>query len=78
MALHQQYGIDKEFLMEQRLRTIIRITDGGRIVIPAEVRERLGMEIGTRVILNVEDDHATLMTAKTARRKARERVLSRI
>jgi len=60
--------------MEPPLRTTIRIADGGRIVIPAAVRKRLGIEIGTRVILNVEDEHATVMTAKTTRRKACERV----
>jgi AbrB family looped-hinge helix DNA binding protein len=60
--------------MEQLLRTTIRVADGGRIVIPAEVRERLGMEVGADLILTVEKDHATLMNAKAARRKARERV----
>ena len=56
------------------LRATLRVADGGRIVIPAEVRERLGLEVGTDVVLTVEDDHATLMKAKAARAMARERV----
>ena len=60
--------------MERALRTILRVTDGGRIVIPAGVRERLGMEVGADLVLTVEDDHATLMNAKAARRMARDRV----
>jgi len=64
----------KEFAMSQELRTTLRVADGGRIVIPADVRERLDMEVGTDLVMIVEDDHATLMNAKAARRKARERV----
>ena len=60
--------------MEQARATILRVADGGRIVIPAEVRQRLGMEVGTDIVLTVQDDHATLMNARAARRKARERV----
>jgi AbrB family looped-hinge helix DNA binding protein len=58
----------------QAHRTILRVADGGRIVIPAEVRSRLGMEVGAELVLTVEADHATLMNAKAARRKAREKV----
>jgi AbrB family looped-hinge helix DNA binding protein len=60
--------------MESGRCTTLRVTDGGRIVIPAEVRAHLGMEVGTELVLTVEDDHATLMNAKAARRKACERV----
>jgi AbrB family looped-hinge helix DNA binding protein len=60
--------------MASELRTTLRVADGGRIVIPAEVRERLGMEVGADLVLTVADDHAILMNAKSARRKARERV----
>jgi AbrB family looped-hinge helix DNA binding protein len=60
--------------MVRLLRTTLRVTDGGRIVIPAEVRERLGMEVGADLVLTVEEDHATLMNVKSARRKAREKV----
>ena len=60
--------------MESPLRATLRVAGGGRIVIPAEVRERLGMQVGADLVLTVEHDHATLMNAKAARRKARESV----
>ncbi len=60
--------------MKQELRTTLRVADGGRIVIPAEVRERLGLEVGADLVMTVEDDRATLMNAKAARRRARQRV----
>jgi len=60
--------------MKQELRTTLRVAGGGRIVIPAEVRERLGMEVGADLVMTVEDDRATLMNAKAARRRARQRV----
>jgi len=60
--------------MEQVLRITLRVAEGGRIAIPAEVRERLGMEVGTELVLTLEGDHAKLMNAKAARRKAREKV----
>jgi len=60
--------------MKEGRRTTLRVTEGGRILIPAEVRQRLGMEVGAEVVMTVEDDRATLMNAKAARRRARERV----
>ena len=60
--------------MPRELRTILRIADGGRIVIPAEVRQRLGLAVGAEVVMTVEDDCAMLMNAKAARRRARRRV----
>jgi AbrB family looped-hinge helix DNA binding protein len=60
--------------MKEESRTTLRVAEGGRIVIPAEVRQRLGLEVGTDLILTVEDDHATLMKASAARRRARQRV----
>jgi AbrB family looped-hinge helix DNA binding protein len=60
--------------MKEELRTTLRVADGGRIVIPAEVRERLGLDVGADLVMTVEDDHATIMNAKAARRRARQRV----
>lgn len=60
--------------MKQELSTTLRVADGGRIVIPAEVRERLGMAVGADLVMTVEDDHATIMSAKAARRRARQLV----
>jgi AbrB family looped-hinge helix DNA binding protein len=60
-------------MKEQRQKTI-RVAKGGRITIPAEVRQRLGMEVGTDLVMAVEGDHATIMSAKAARRRARQLV----
>ena len=60
--------------MRQELRTTLRVAEGGRIVIPAEVRARLDLDVGSDLVMTVEDDHATLMNAKAARRRARRRV----
>jgi len=60
--------------MSRELRMTLRVADGGRIVIPAEVRERLGLAVGAELVMTVEDDRATLVNAKAARRRARQRV----
>jgi AbrB family looped-hinge helix DNA binding protein len=60
--------------MTRSLRTTLRVAEGGRIVIPAEVRQQLGMEVGADLILTVEGDHVTLTNAKAARRRAQQRV----
>lgn len=52
--------------------TSLRVAEGGRIVIPAEVRERLGLEVGTKLVMTIEGDRATLMSAKAARREVQE------
>lgn len=60
--------------MSRAMTTILRVADGGRIVIPAEVRQRLGLAVGTDLVMTVEDDCAVLMNAKAARHRARQRV----
>ncbi|MCE5279185.1 MAG: AbrB/MazE/SpoVT family DNA-binding domain-containing protein [Planctomycetaceae bacterium] len=60
--------------MNDKLRTTLRVAAGGRIVIPAHVRHRLGLDIGSDLVLTVEDNHATLASAKAARHRARQRV----
>lgn len=58
----------------RRTHTTIRVAEGGRIVIPVEVREQLGLDVGSEVVIDVKDDHATLMSAKAARRRAQQRI----
>jgi len=60
--------------MKPDQRTTLRVAYGGRIVIPAEVRERLGMGVGTDLVMTIEDDRVTLMNAKAARHRARQLV----
>lgn len=51
-----------------------RVTQGGRIVIPAEMRKQLGIEIGEKVSLSVENNSIRILTQKEAIRKAQELV----
>jgi len=57
--------------MTQLLRTTTRITEGGRIVIPAEIRKLCKLEVGTEVVLTVENNHVTLMSEDAAIDEAR-------
>ena len=56
------------------MQTIIKtkVTQGGRIVIPAEMRKQLGIEIGEDVNLSLEDNSLKIMTQKESIRKAQE------
>lgn len=56
------------------VRTTVRVTAGGRIVIPAVVRRQLGIEVGTELVIGVVDDHATLVGVKAARERARDTI----
>lgn len=51
-----------------------RVTQGGRIVIPAEMRKQLGIEIGEKVNVSVENNSIRILTQKEAIRKAQELV----
>jgi AbrB family looped-hinge helix DNA binding protein len=51
-----------------------RVDGHGRIVIPAELRERLGIEPGHRVALSLDDGVITIVTADEAARRLRETV----
>ena len=42
----------------------VRISTKGQIVIPLEVRRRMGLKPGAAVVIVGEDDMATLMTAR--------------
>lgn len=43
-----------------------KVSDGGRIVIPAQFRKALGIEIGQNVTLSVEDDELRVTSSKAA------------
>jgi AbrB family looped-hinge helix DNA binding protein len=59
--------------MTTLFQTTLRIAEGGRIVIPAEVRAKLGFDVGTDIVLSMEEDRATLMNARDAARAGRRR-----
>jgi AbrB family looped-hinge helix DNA binding protein len=53
-----------------------RIGEGGRIVIPAEYRKALGMEVGDVVFIRLEDNEVRIRTPYEAIRRAQEWVRS--
>ena len=52
----------------------VRVSEGGRIVIPAEYRNALNMEVGDDVILCLADGEIHLFTPDEAIRRAQEMV----
>ena len=56
--------------MEINVRT--KVTHGGRIVIPAEMRKQLGIEIGEDVNLSLEDGSVHISTSKNALERLRK------
>ena len=58
------------------MQTIVKtkVTQGGRIVIPAEMRKQLGIEIGEDVNLTLENDSVKISTQKIALRRIQEAV----
>ena len=51
-----------------------KIADGGRLVIPAEHRRALGLEVGDEVIVRVEDGELRILTRAEAVKRAQEKV----
>lgn len=51
---------------------VTKVTDGGRIVIPASVRRQLDIEVGDEVVLLVKDKEALLLSRAEALRRAQE------
>ncbi len=55
-----------------RIRT--RVAEGGRIVIPAEFRRALGLDVGDEVILDLGEGQLTVLTPRQAIKRAQELV----
>jgi AbrB family looped-hinge helix DNA binding protein len=51
-----------------------KIAEGGRLVIPAQLRRELGLEIGDEVIVRVEDGELRILTRGEAVKRAQEKV----
>jgi bifunctional DNA-binding transcriptional regulator/antitoxin component of YhaV-PrlF toxin-antitoxin module len=51
-----------------------KLDEGGRIVIPPEYLQALGLEVGDSVILRLEDGEVRIFTPQYAIRKAQELV----
>ena len=58
--------------MKKVVRT--RLSEGGRIVIPAEFREALGLAVGDEVRLRLDDGEIRIFTLDHAIRQAQELV----
>ncbi len=55
-----------------------KVTQGGRIVIPAEMRKQLGIEVGEKVNLEFDDGYLKVTTSKAALRRLRENLQKHI
>jgi len=51
-----------------------KLTQNGRIVIPASYRKALGIKAGDEVILRMEDDELRITTMKRKIERARKRI----
>ncbi len=50
-----------------------KMTEGGRIVIPAEIRKRLGFEVGETFSLEIDEDQSLRVSSRTqALRRAQQ------
>lgn len=49
-----------------------KLTQGGRIVIPAEMRKQLGMEIGDQVNIEIRGESLQVTTSRSALRRLQE------
>ena len=54
--------------------TRTKLTEGGRIVIPAEYRQVLGLQIGDELILHLEDGEVRIFTPQQAIKRAQDLV----
>lgn len=54
------------------MATSVRITEGGRIVIPAEFRRALGLNVGDELLMQVEDGELRLFTLEQGIKRAQE------
>ena len=51
-----------------------KLAEGGRIVIPVEYRQALGLHVGDEVILRLEDGEVRIFTPQQAIKRAQELV----
>ncbi len=49
---------------------VVRVSEGGRIVIPGPYRDAMGLHIGDDVVLRLEDGELHVMTRQHAIRRA--------
>jgi AbrB family looped-hinge helix DNA binding protein len=54
-------------------QTRVRVTENGRMVIPASFRKALGIEVGDDVVLELKEDELRITTQQQRVQRARER-----
>ena len=54
-------------------QTRVRVTENGRVVIPAPYRKALGIEVGDEVVLELKEDELRVTTQQQRIQRARER-----
>jgi len=59
-------------------RLVTRVSEGGRVVIPAEYRKALGLNPGDEVVLLLEEGGIRILTPREAGRRAQALVRSYI
>jgi AbrB family looped-hinge helix DNA binding protein len=58
------------------LQARVQVSEKGRIVIPAEIREATGIKVGDMIDLNVTDYELRISTKRARLRRAQEWALS--
>jgi len=53
--------------------TRMRVSQNGRVVIPASFRKALGINVGDEVVLRLQDDEVLITTLRRRIRRAQER-----
>lgn len=62
----------RTFLIMNELSVKTKVTEGGRIVIPAKMREAMGIKVGKNVTLIMKNDSLEITTRDKAIRKIDE------
>ena len=52
--------------------TVVRLSEGGRIVIPAKYRRALGLQVGDEIIVRLDDNELRLFTRRQAIKRVQE------
>lgn len=60
------------------MRETVRVTEGGRVVIPARFRRELGLRPGDEVIMQLEDGEIRLYTLQHAIERAQQIVRAHV
>jgi len=58
--------------MPRELDLTTSVGEGGRVVIPAHLRKKMGLKVGDQVVLRLEHDELRIFTRKQALRQAQE------